>query len=94
METVHQHFLFTALTRPPMCLGVTLDYLSISVILALCGMIAANNVAYLLLYIPLHTIGWLACYTDPHCFRLLAKRLLCQQVPNASLWGCQSYAPF
>ncbi len=86
--------IFTGLTRPPMWLGITLDYLSLSALTSLCAFILANNALYLLIYLPLHGFGWLACQFDPNVFRLLMKRSQCPRIANHKLWKCQSYAPF
>ena len=86
--------LFVGLTRPPMMLGVTMDYLGISVMVALCGFILFSTPLCLLAYFPLHGIGVIACAIDPHIFRLLFKKWNCLNVPNKRLWGCQSYEPY
>ena len=85
--------IFAGLTRPPMLMGVTVDYLSICFMVTVSGFILSNSFRYLLIYIPLHFLGWLACKLDYHIFRLLSKRLECQNIPNKRLWGCQSYEP-
>lgn len=86
--------LFVGLTRPPMMLGVTMDYLGISILIALCGFILFASPIYLLTYLPLHVIGVIACAIDPNIFRLLFKKLHCLNVPNKTIWGCQSYEPY
>lgn len=86
--------LFTGLTRPPMIMGVTLDYISICFLLTIVAFIGANSPFYLLLYLPLHVFGWVACKIDVNIFRIILKRLECQNVPNRKIWGCQSYEPF
>lgn len=85
--------IFAGLTRPPMIMGVTVDYLSICFMMTVSAFILSNSFRYLLIYIPLHCLGWLACKVDHHIFRLLSRRLECQNVPNKRLWGCQSYEP-
>ena len=86
--------LFLGLTRPPMMFGVTLDYLGISVMIALCGFILFSSPLYLLLYMPLHVMGAIACAIDHNIFRLMFKKLECLNVPNKKIWGCQSYEPY
>jgi type IV secretion system protein VirB3 len=85
---------FVGLTRPPMLLGVTMDYLGITIMIALCGFILLSNPLYLLIDIPLHVMGVIACAIDHNIFRLLFKKLDCLNVPNKRIWGCQSYAPY
>lgn len=85
---------FVGLTRPPMLLGVTVDYLGISIMIVLCGFILFSSPFYLLIYLPLHVVGVIACAIDHNIFRLLFKKLECLNVPNKRLWGCQSYEPY
>lgn len=86
--------LFVGLTRPPMMLGVTLDYFGVSAMLALCGFIAFESLSCLFLFIPLHVFGVIACAIDHNIFGLLFKELECLNVPNKRIWGCQSYEPY
>ena len=91
MENLWESAVYTGLTRPVMLMGITLEYLSVCFMFVVSAFILTNSFRYLLLYIPLHAIGWLACKIDHHIFRLLNKRWECQPIPNKSLWGCQSY---
>ena len=93
-EQLHISPIFTGLTRPPMVMGVTLDYMSISFMIAICGFIMAGNILYMVLYLPLHIFGWVACKIDHNIFRILFKKLECLNTPNKKIWGCQSYEPF
>ena len=86
--------IFVGLTRPAMMMGITLDYLSVCFMIAVSAFIAANSIKYLLLYVPLHIFGWIACKVDHNIFRLLAKKMEFINVPNKKIWGCQSYEPF
>ena len=86
--------LFVGLTRPPMMFGVTMDYLGISVMIALCGFILFSSPLILLTYIPLHVMGVIACAIDHNIFRLIVKKLECLNVPNKRIWGAQSYEPY
>ncbi|MBB71498.1 MAG: hypothetical protein CMF50_03785 [Legionellales bacterium] len=83
---------FIALTRPPVIFGVTLEALCVNVVVCLLLFILAGSPLYLLLFPPLHSIGWLACRYDCHCFQMLAKRyLVCGLTPNRHFWRCQRY---
>jgi type IV secretion system protein VirB3 len=93
MNTLNISTIFAGLTRPPMIMGVTVDYLSVCFMLSVIFFILSNSFEYLLVYIPLHCLGWLACKLDHHIFRLFSKKLQCQNVPNKRLWGCQTYEP-
>ena len=94
IEDLNINPLFVVLTRSPMLLGVTMDYLGISIMLALCGFILFSSPVYLLIYIPLHVFGVIACAIDHNIFRLLIKKLECLNVLNKGIWGCQSYEPY
>jgi len=91
MEELWQSPVFLGLTRPPMLLGVTVEYLSICFMVTISAFVLTDSFRYLIIYLPLHIIGWLACRVDHHIFRLLFKCWECQSIPNKSLWGCQSY---
>jgi len=86
--------LFTGLTRPPMMMGITLDYLCLCTLVAMCLFIIANNPLYLIIYLPMHMVGWIACKIDHNIFRIFIKRAECHYSPNKHIWGCQSYEPF
>ena len=86
--------IFTGLTRPAMVMGVTLEYMSICAMAALCLFILADSPLYLASYLPLHIFGWLLCKMDPNIFRILMKRADCSYSPNKKIWGCASYEPF
>ena len=86
--------LFVGLTRPPMMLGVTMDYLGISIMISLCGFILFSSPLYLLLLLPLYVVGVIACAIDNNIFRILFKNIECLNVPNKRIWGCQSYEPY
>ena len=86
--------LFVGLTRPAMIWGVSMEYWGGISMFTLCGYILFLSPVFLLLYLPLHTLGVVACAIDPHIFRLLLKRCDCLPVVNRRLWGCQSYAPY
>jgi len=92
-ESIDVHPIFTGMTRPPMFLGITLDYLMITVLLTIIGFMMTNSAKFLVLYVPLHCIGWIGCKWDPNFFRVVMKKTLCANVRNRSFWGCQSYEP-
>lgn len=86
--------LFVGLTRPPMLLGVTFNYLGIGGMIALCGFVLFSSPLYLFSYFPLHLVGMTACAMDPNIFSLFYCKLNCLNVPNYTIWGCQSYEPY
>jgi len=93
MDQLIVHPIFTGLTRPAMIVGVTVDYLSICVMVAMIGFILGNSPLYLMLYVPMHIVGYIACKFDPFCFRIVFKRLSCAYMPNKKIWNCASYEP-
>ncbi len=93
-EEIHIHPIYAGMTRVPMFLGITLDYLMLTTFLTMVGFMLSNSAEFLILYVPLHIIGWIGCKLDPNFFRVLMKKTICHGVPNKSLWGCQSYEPY
>lgn len=93
-EEISVHPIFAGMTRPPMFLGITLDYLMATAFLVIVCFMLSNSAKFLILYIPLHIIGWIGCKVDPNFFRVFMKKTLCLRVPNKSVWGSQSYEPF
>ena len=89
-----ENMLFIALTRPPMLFGVTLDYLACSVIVVLIHFLLLNRLWVLLLYIPLHSLGWIACRIDHHLFRVVSKHWYCRKWVSGSFFGEQIYEAF
>ena len=86
--------LFVGMTRPSMIFGVTLDYFGVCIMVSLCGFILFSSPIYLVVYLPLHVGGVIACAYDHNIFRLWFKQLECLSVQNKKRWGCQSYEPF
>lgn len=82
---------FQALTRPPMFMGITLDYLMFSVLITLCCFMSTAKISYAFIYIPFHIFGWLGCKWDIHFFHVLLIRKECPLIKNHKLWGCNSY---
>lgn len=93
-ETLHISPIFAGLTRPPMVMGVTMDYISLCFILVLALFILFNSFTYLVFYIPLHMGGWMLCKIDHNIFRILIKKSEFINVANKKIWGCQSYEAF
>jgi len=82
---------FKALSKPTTLMGVDYDYFFLSGLLVMLVFIVTDNFLALLLFFPLHLLGWLLCHIDPHIFRLLSVRATIGTVKNKSLWRCQSY---
>ena len=84
---------FKGLTRQPTFFGVDYNYCLISGMFCLLAFIDLSSFLGLLLFFPLHLIGWVLCQIDPHIFKLLMIRAQIGRVKNFRLWGCQTYSP-
>lgn len=88
------NIIFGALTRPAMTAGVTFEYHGLNLMVSVCAFIALGNLLYGLIFIPIHTFGWLVCRYDAHFFTLAHKRFfLLPRMPNQSIWGVRAYEP-
>lgn len=85
---------FNALTRNAKFMGVDYDYFLISGLVVVLAFINSGNFLALLLFFPLHLIGWILCKIDPHIFKLLSVKATIGTIRNKSLWRCQSYEVF
>ena len=91
---LHISPIFTGLTRPPMMLGITVDYLFVCFLGSYGLFMLTSKPIFLIGYIPMHIFGWIVCKIDPNFFRVLMKKIECPNVRNKKIWGCQSYEPF
>ncbi len=91
---LHISPIFTGLTRPPMMLGITVDYLFVCFLSSYGLFMLTSKPLFLIGYIPMHIFGWIVCKIDPNFFRVLMKKIECPNVRNKKIWGCQSYEPF
>ena len=83
---------FLGLTRPAMFWGVTHSFFVINLIVCLIGFLAAHSWLALLLAIPIHALGYLACLRDPHVFDLAyVKASKCSRCVNRRFWGANTY---
>jgi len=84
--------LFLGLTRPAMFWGVTHSFFVINLIISLIGFLAAHSWLALLLAVPIHSLGYLACLRDPHVFDLaFVKASRCARCVNRHFWGATTY---
>ena len=86
--------IFKALTKPAMIFGVAYDYFFISGLFIMLVFIYSNNLLALLMFFPLHLVGWILSQLDPHIFRLLSIRANIGSIKNKMIWKCQSYDQF
>lgn len=93
--SIDVHPVFLAMGRPPMILGVTVDYLGLNSILSLVlFMLLHKPFIAIFLGLSLHITGWIVCLIDPYIFNVLSKKLDFLTNPNQSQWGVKSYAPY
>lgn len=93
-ESIDEHLLFAALTRPAMTAGVTFEYHVLNVMLSMTAFIALNPL-YGMVFIPLHAFGWIVCREEPRFFKIVWNRLMnLPYCPNQSTWGVRCYEPF
>lgn len=87
--------LFSALTRPTMYWGVSIEYFSFCLFgCTALFLVSKSFLALLVAYPMLHALGAMACYYDPHYFALLLKKALCPPIMNQKEWGLNAYEPF
>jgi type IV secretion system protein VirB3 len=85
---------FLGLTRPAMFWGVTHSFFVINLIVCLIGFLGAHSSIALLVSIPVHGLGYVACLRDPRIFDLLyTKASQCGRCVNRRFWGAISYDP-
>jgi type IV secretion system protein VirB3 len=83
---------FLGLTRPAMFWGVTHSFFVINLIVCLIGFLAAHSWLAVLLAIPIHGLGYLACLSDARVFDLAYVRASkCSRCTNRRFWGATSY---
>lgn len=94
MEPIEINPIFLALTKPPMMLGVTVDYLMMTGMFSFILFMFTHRIALLLVFIPLYVAGWAVCYQDANQFKVLMTRVNAGFSPLKSSIGCHSYAPY
>jgi len=89
--------LFLGMTRPPMAMGVPMEFFGLNFILFGVGMImflplTAKALFFICVTLPLHAAGTLATEKDPHWMRIyLTKLARCAPVRNRIFWKSNSY---
>jgi type IV secretion system protein VirB3 len=83
---------FLGLTRPAMYLGVTHSFFVLNLLVCLIGFLAAHSWIALLLAVPIHGLGYLACLHEPRIFDLVLTRAArCGRCRNRRFWGVSTY---
>lgn len=86
--------LFVGCTRPTMVWGVTYEAFIFNAGVTSICFLAAGNVFYFLIAIPVHAISYLVCAGEPRQFELLALWLKTKgRNMNRRRWRASSYCP-
>jgi len=91
--------LFIGMTRPPMAMGVPMEFFGMNFILFGVGMIMFLSLSDKMLFLacvtlPLHVAGYIATEKDPHWMRVyLTKISRCAPIRNRRFWKSNSYKP-
>ncbi len=91
--------LFIGMTRPPLTMGVPMEFFGINFILFGIGMImftslTAKILFFICLSLPLHAGGYIATEKDPHWMKVwLTKLNKCPPTTNKRFWKSNSYQP-
>ncbi len=103
MSDLNRHPVHRALTRPQMFAGVTMNFFIINMMVTTIAFLILKNllitnglllVAFLLVPVVMHVIGYFSSLREPRIFDLwITKVSKCPRVPNYKRWGCNSYTP-
>ena len=86
--------LVVGITRPLLLLGVTYSYFVIEGVLVTVLFLMGNKLGYLLMMIPLHSLGALLCRCDARFFDILFRVAQhARPVANRRLHRCNVYIP-
>lgn len=91
--------LFIGMTRPPMMMGVPMEFFGINFIILGIGMILFMSLSGKILFfvsinLPLHAIAYVATERDTHWMRVwLTKLSKCSPIRNKHFWKSNSYKP-
>lgn len=91
--------LFIGMTRPPMVMGVPMEFFGLNFILFGAGIIfflslSAKISFFACVTLPLHAAAYIATEKDPHWMRVyLTKVSRCAPIKNRKFWKSNSYQP-
>ena len=91
--------LFIGMTRPPMVIGVPMEFFGISFIIFGIGMIIFTALSSKVLFVicvtlPIHALGYIATEKDPHWMSVLVTKMnKCAPTRNRNYWRSNSYQP-
>ena len=89
--------LFVGLTRPSMIFGVSIQYAMLNLMVSVTIFIQESSVYIIFVAAVVHLIGYLLCFKEPRFMELYLNLYLnyagkCNQCPNKSYWGANSYS--
>lgn len=102
MTDLIRHPVHRTLTRPQMFAGVTMNFFVINMMVTTIAFLILSDfltntlmlLAFLLVPLVTHLIGYFASLREPRIFDLwITKVSKCPRIPNFKRWGCNSYAP-
>ncbi len=102
MTDLARHPVHRTLTRPQMFMGVTMNFFIINMMVSTIAFLILSDLfasslailAFLLVPLIMHAIGYFASLREPRIFDLwVTKVSKCPRVPNFKRWSCNSYAP-
>jgi len=102
MSDLVRHPVHRTLTRPQMFWGVTMNFFIINMMVSTIAFLILSDwmastwaiLAFLLVPVIMHLIGYFASLREPRIFDLwITKVSKCPRVPNFKRWGCNSYTP-
>ena len=90
----HVDPLFLALTRPAMVAGVTYSFFVVNLVVTGMAFVWTASFTMMLIGVPVHILGYVACLRDPRVFDLWWVRLR-HTLPTQTrfFWGGNSYRP-
>ncbi|MGH1377101.1 MAG: type IV secretion system protein VirB3 [Alphaproteobacteria bacterium] len=98
-ENITTDAVYLALTRPPMTMGVPMDFFGVNFILTgigiiLCTSLFAMFCVLMFISLPLHGIGLLATKKDPHWISVWKTKMeKTGFTTNQRFWKSNSYSP-
>ncbi len=91
--------LFIGMTRPPIVMGVPMEFFGINFIVFGIGMIAFLSLLgkvlfFLCVCLPFHVLGYIATEKEPHWMNIYLTRITrCGFIQNKGYWKANSYQP-
>lgn len=84
--------LFVGLTRPTMIFGVSIQFAMLNMRVSVIAFIQTAGITIIFIAAAVHLVGYLLCFKEPRFMELyLNKASRCNQCPNKSFYGANSY---